>query len=300
MNITIVGLGAIGSLWGYHLHQAEHNINVWTRKKSKTVSLRLNDKPTITLTNNNLNALQQADLIIVTVKAWQVYDALTPLLPHIHQESMIILMHNGMGAIQQLANIKQPLLLATTTHGAYRPQQTQVLHTGIGKTQLGGANSLGAKCDFLQPVLQHALPDVEWLDNIEQALWTKLAINCAINPLTALFDIRNGELAAPEYQTQLQAIINEVVLVMLAEKIINSDQVASQAKQLHNTVAMVIQATANNYSSMHQDIVHQRTTEIDFITGYVVDMAKKHHISVPQNKRLYQLISQQQARFTNV
>ncbi|MGI2961143.1 2-dehydropantoate 2-reductase N-terminal domain-containing protein, partial [Vibrio alginolyticus] len=90
---------------------------------------------------------------------------------------------NGMGTAEQVEEMLSgnPVVIATTTHGAYKPNKELVMHTGQGITQVGGFNASGAHCQFLQDVMQHALPEVVWNPNINAALWTKLAINCAIN-----------------------------------------------------------------------------------------------------------------------
>ncbi|NMU82308.1 2-dehydropantoate 2-reductase, partial [Vibrio parahaemolyticus] len=88
----------------------------------------------------------------------------------------------------------------------------------------------------------------------------KLAINCAINPLTAILQCKNGELAKPEFKIQLESITQELVEVMSKEGI------AIEFRSLFDTVMQVVNATAENYSSMRQDVFHQRRTEIDFIT----------------------------------
>ncbi|KOO09902.1 2-dehydropantoate 2-reductase, partial [Vibrio xuii] len=100
------------------------------------------------------------------------------------------------GTAERIASLlpHNPLVLATTTHGAYRPAPSHVQHTGKGITQLGGYNAKGLQCQFLEQVFHHALPNSRWHPNIQEALWHKLAINCAINPLTALHQITNGEL----------------------------------------------------------------------------------------------------------
>ena len=230
----------------------------------------------------------------MTVKAWQVEGAIEPLLPYISEDTIVMLLHNGMGTAPLLeAKLPDnPLIVATTTHGAYKPSKEQVLHTGQGNTQLGGFNAKGAQCSFLADVMNHALPEVNWNPNINAALWTKLAINCAINPLTAIHQCKNGELAAPEFAIELTNITHELVAVM------NKEEIEIDFDSLHATFMQVVNATAANYSSMRQDVFHQRRTEIDFITGYLLQAAEKHHISTPENAKLYQRIKQIEQSWT--
>ncbi len=286
MNIVIIGPGAIGSLWAYHLQQAGHQLSVWSTQDKASLPLLLDTRPAITLANNHQPSLIQADLILVTVKAWQVERALTPLKPSIAPETMLVLMHNGMGTADYLLRSfsANPLLVATTTHGAYQKTRGHTFHTGHGQTQLGALNARGAQCRFLADVLNHALPSCIWNPNIEQALWQKLAINCAINPMTAVHHIANGELAAPRFTTQLKDVVSEVAAVM------NHQGFLVKADELLDSVYQVIEKTAGNYSSMHQDIHHQRRSEIEYITGYLLNMAKLGGIETPANQTLYDAI----------
>lgn len=294
MNILILGPGAVGSLWATKFKLAGHNVSLWGRSSNSEQLLQLDDNPAISFSNQHIPSVQNADLIVVTVKAWQVESAIEPLLPYISEDTIIMLMHNGMGTAPLLEAKRpdNPLIVATTTHGAYKPSKEQVLHTGQGNTQLGGFNAKGAQCDFLAEVMNHALPEVNWNPNINAALWTKLAINCAINPLTAIHQCKNGELAAPEFATELANITRELVEIM------NKEGIKVDFDSLHTTVMQVVNATAANYSSMRQDVYHQRRTEIDFITGYLLKAAEKHHISTPENAKLYQRIKQIEQSWT--
>ncbi|WP_104037313.1 2-dehydropantoate 2-reductase [Vibrio jasicida] len=294
MNILILGPGAVGSLWATKFKLAGHNVSLWGRSSNSEQLLQLDDNSAIRFSNQHIPSVRNADLIVVTVKAWQVETAIEPLLPYINTDTIIMLMHNGMGTAQlieaKLAD--NPLIVATTTHGAYKPIKEQVLHTGQGNTQLGGFNAKGVQCGFLAEVMNHALPEVNWNPNINAALWTKLAINCAINPLTAIHQCKNGELADPGFASELVNITHELVEVM------NTEQIKVDFDSLHTTIMQVVNATAANYSSMRQDVFHQRRTEIDFITGYLLKAAEKHHISTPENAKLYQRIKQIEQSWT--
>ncbi|HCE1839331.1 2-dehydropantoate 2-reductase [Vibrio parahaemolyticus] len=294
MNILILGPGAVGSLWATKFQLAGHNVSLWGRTSDSKQLLQLDDSPAINFANQHLPSVQNADLVVVTVKAWQVETAIEPLLPYINTDTIIMLMHNGMGTAPLLeAKLPDnPLIVATTTHGAYKPNKEHVMHTGQGITQVGGFNASGAQCQFLQDVMQHVLPKVVWNPNINAALWTKLAINCAINPLTALHQCKNGDLAHGDFQDTLKNITKELVEVM------NKEDIATQFDVLFETIMQVVRATSENYSSMRQDVFHQRPTEIDFITGYLLKAAEKHRINTPENLELYQRIKQIEQSWT--
>ncbi|PMN52697.1 2-dehydropantoate 2-reductase [Vibrio lentus] len=290
MNISIIGPGAIGSLWAIKLSQAGHNVSLWSRSADNSIDLSLDGQTSLSFSNNNIEKLSESDLVIFTVKAWQVEEATTPLLQYLDPDTILIFMHNGMGAVDQIATKidTHPVILATTTQAAFKPNRNNVSHTGIGQTQLGAFNLKGQQCTFLVEVLEHALPAVSWNPEIKTALWTKLAINCAINPLTGLEQIKNGELADKRFSEVLSSIIKELSKVMLAEGITCS------LDGLETSVNKVIQATAKNNSSMKQDVFYQRKTEIDFITGHLIKTARKHQIEVPVNQKLFDQVKERE------
>ncbi|ULN64867.1 2-dehydropantoate 2-reductase [Vibrio gigantis] len=291
MNITIVGPGAIGALWAIKLLQAGHNVSLWSRSSAPSVDLSLDEQTSISFSNNNIETLSTSDLVIVTVKAWQVEGAITPLLQYIDSNAILMFMHNGMGAVDNIATQinAHPIVLTTTTQAAFKSDRNNVFHTGLGQTQLGAFNLKGQQCTFLVDVLEHALPTVNWNPEIKTALWTKLAINCAINPLTGLEQIKNGELSEPRFGNTLAAIIEELTQVMQAEGI------SCSSDELETSVNKVIQATAKNNSSMKQDMFYQRRTEIDFITGYLIKTAHKHKIDVPVNQTLFTQVKEKES-----
>ncbi|MEZ8027011.1 2-dehydropantoate 2-reductase [Enterovibrio norvegicus] len=283
MHFTLVGAGAVGTLWGLKLQNAGHHVHFWTRAEQNSLTRSLESQAEQHFPANNPALLADSDCILVCVKAFQVDTALNSLLPHLHQDTPVILMHNGMGtaqsALEKLGTF--PLLLATTSQASLLLSETTIRHTGMGETRLGGINPSGKRCDFLTEVLNHALPPCAWENKIEQALWQKLAINCMINPLTGIFQIQNGELTKPEYSDQLHQLASEIALVMRAEGIdTDSDTVLQRTLSVAN-------ATATNYSSMNRDVFFKRASEIDAITGYLIHCANRHRIATPENQALY-------------
>ncbi|RML84330.1 2-dehydropantoate 2-reductase, partial [Pseudomonas syringae pv. maculicola] len=58
------------------------------------------------------------------------------------------------------------------------------------------------------------------------------------------------------------------------------------APGLHDEVLRVIQATAANYSSMYQDVLHRRRTEISYLLGYACAAAARHRSPAPYLQQL--------------
>ncbi len=297
VKITVLGAGAIGSLWAVTLKQQQHDVQVWTRSSNPEYSVKyqaLNSNPhPFLFTANSIEHLSQSDLLLVTVKSFQVEIALAPIINQIPDSCIIVIMHNGIGS-QEIIKQQLPthdILYATTSQAALKSEEL-LRHTGHGQTFIG-AMQTNTPRDFstIAELLDQALTPCKWHTDIMQPLWQKLAINCAINPLTAINQCPNGELAQAQYQSQLKQICNEVALVMTAE----GYQTTAQA--LYDQALMVIHATANNCSSMNRDVFYQRQTEIDYITGYLIRRAKQYDIAVPANQQLWQHIKSMESSY---
>ncbi|WBA18533.1 2-dehydropantoate 2-reductase [Salinivibrio kushneri] len=288
MRITLIGAGAIGTLWAVKLSQAGHHVHLITRDSADKRALNLDDT-SLTLPANQPDLLRYSDLWLVCTKSYDVQAALTPCFAHLEPETMVMLMHNGMGPHQWLIDTlpaSQPLLLATTSQGVFRAETGEYRHTGNGPTALGAGNQAGEACQFLADVLDHALPAATWQSDILESLWYKLAVNSVINPLTALHGIKNGELLKRDYAPIIDALCQELATVMRAERILAS---ATEVRQRVETVA---KATADNYSSMNRDVFYRRPTELAYITGYVLQRAQAHQISTPHHQQLHQAVQQ--------
>lgn len=226
--------------------------------------------------------------LLVMTKASQVIAALTPLAGKLDAAVPIVLLHNGMGIAEQVVEMfpHNPVIAGVTSHGAMRCGHFVFRHTGKGETWLGPINEAAKAHAALADDLATALGQAGWDEHVLARQWQKLAINCAINPLTALYKLKNGELAGPRFADVLQQICVEVADVMCAEGI------ATTAEELQRRAMTVVELTADNHSSMYQDMELGRETEIEAITGFLLSKAAKHGIAVPVNQGLYQAIKE--------
>tara|TARA_B110000091_G_C13706112_1_gene428421 strand:- start:17 stop:928 length:912 start_codon:yes stop_codon:yes gene_type:complete len=293
-KLAIIGKGAIGGLIGFKCHQLGNNYQHLLKAQQQQI-FRVTDisgvSHSLAPNTSVITKPDPFDLLILPVKAYQVMSVLEQLAPFIQPNHIIMLLHNGMGTIEQVKKKypNNPFVAATTSYGALKPDANSLIETGLGQTHLGwiGTVDKGLK-QSIEPILSALLPPSNWHQDINLALWKKLAINAVINPLTAIHNIKNGELADAKYNTQISNICFEISMIMSAL------DYSIKSTDLFENVQQVITATANNYSSMHQDLKSKRPTEIEFINGYVISKATELNIEVPHNQRLLEQIRQRE------
>lgn len=317
MNIIIVGQGAMGLLWYHHLSQlskqsqqshklsinhlltirlVEKNVEYQEATQRYSFTDRKNHTYNNTIDYAQIDDIKKADVVFLCVKSFQISSALTRLISNLKTNSAIILAHNGMGTLTELPKnlaSKHSIYTLLTTHGCLRTAPFCITHTGIGSSDLGlllGKNNL-AQQQSLTQVLNTALPKVDYHANIQVKQWLKLAINCVINPLTAINNVSNGQINHPSYQSTIITILEEIIAVAQAEGVM------LDLRELIQRVKLVAQATANNSSSMRCDVLANRRSEIDYINGYIHQLGIKHTIATPENTKIWQTVKNVEAKY---
>ncbi len=301
-NWHIIGRGAIGLLWAHQLVRLKQTVRLVLRPASPSAEPHQgaftftdihgeesNFNVHLSTYTDSSDQQQAINYLVVPLKAYDVLPAIRQIRPLINPSTVIILCHNGMGTIEQVQQMlgpNQPLLFATTTHGAYRKTPQHLIHSGLGETKMGWINppETSVENDQLSQTLEQILGPVSWHQDINTVLWQKLAINSVINPLTAIHQIKNGDLKQTRFSAQINRLCDEI------KRVTDSCGIALDYGDLIHDCYRVINNTANNYSSMNRDIAAGRRTEIDYITGYLMTQAKKHNVRVLEHSHLYRKI----------
>lgn len=287
----VLGAGAMGCLYAEALHRTGCPVTLVLRAGHADQSVPVVVEHDGTRREIQFDAITPRSVtsrishLLVATKAYDVRAAVSGVAHLLRQDCAVLLLANGMGLAEQLACDAPGLDIycGTTTEGAYAVAAWNVVHAGRGQTRIGRQGQREPPAWFGE--WAQALKPCVWDADIETALWSKLAVNCIINPLSALHGCRNGELAQrPELAAQVAALCDEVA------KISRAAGFGSVAASLHASVAGVIAGTANNRSSMLQDVMHARQTEIDYITGYLLQVAARLDIDVPLNRALLERI----------
>jgi 2-dehydropantoate 2-reductase len=292
-NILIIGTGALASLFAARLAQAGCDVIMLGTWKEGLDAIRENGIRLID-THGNENQLAvraTADPrdcsgtrhALVLVKAWQTERAAEQLKECLADDGLALTLQNGLGNRETLMQSlgRSRVALGVTTTGATLLSPGLVKAGGDGPISIERNPALGP----LEEALTSASFNIQLVDDALALIWGKLVINSAINPLTALLRVKNGELLErPTARAMMGQLARETAQVATAENIHLPfmDPVAAAEE--------VARKTAANQSSMLQDVLRGATTEIDAICGAVVKTAEKHKLSVPANWACWQLI----------
>ena len=124
-------------------------------------------------------------------------------------------------------------------------------------------------------------------ENVRGAVWGKAFYSCSLNPLGAVMECPYGELLQEPAWNIIEGIVREAFAVSAAEGIVLPQKSADEYLEFLKTKK--IPPTAAHYSSMYQDIMAKRLTEVDYINGAIVELGKKHGIPTPVNETIVNL-----------
>lgn len=302
MRICIVGAGALGSLFGGLLARAGASVCLYTPSNVEHIRAIQNSGLCIERQNSSFtvsveatttpDALKDADLVGIFVKAHQTARALEQIAPKLSQRSWVLSLQNGVGMESEILKFvpTERFLRGVTAHGATLLGPGRVRWAGVGPTKFGRwEGPLTPEIEDIITLFRRAQIETEYSDEIERLLWEKLIINCAINPLTALFDQPNGVIV---HDAELREIAGAIACEAL--RVARAHGVALTEAEAVERVETVAAKTAQNISSMLQDVRRGRPTEIEYINGAIAREGRRLGIATPLNILLVKLVKSQE------
>lgn len=303
MKITVIGSGAMGCLFGGLLAEAGQQVqllDIWPEHvqvlNAKGLSIIHDGVERVikVQATTDSSEIRETDLALIFVKHSQTEEAAKTAVRMLGNTGYILTLQNGMGNAEIIAGTtdSKRVICGTTAQGAMLLGPGQIQHSGTGKTVIGmWGLSRQPIMDVVEKVFSEAKIETSGVDDIKPVIWNKLFANVGINAITALTNIRNGQLLDLESTRHLvESVVTEAVGVARALQI-------SVAGETLTKVFNIAEATASNRSSMGQDVDAQRGTEIDAINGYIVRRAKELGIKVPVNEALTHLIKTLQGHY---
>lgn len=292
-EILIVGTGALATLFAARLSAAgtavtllggwREGLTALAQEGARLVEADGRERAYPVGVADRPEACRPAEHALVLVKAWQTGTAASRLAACLRPDGLAVSLQNGLGNRERLAAAlgAERVGLGVTTAGATLIGPGRVRPGGTGPVWLERHPRLGG----LPDALMEAGFEVRLVDDAQALVWGKLVVNAAINPLTALLRVPNGELLKrPAARRQMAALAREAAAVAAALGVrLPFDDPVAAAEQ-------VARQTAENCSSMLQDIQRGAPTEIDAICGEIVRLGERTGVATPLNRRMWEAV----------
>lgn len=292
-KIFILGAGTIGSVYGAFLSEKSDVTLVGNRThvdavNSKGLTIIGETSRTVRLNADTaIRSISERALIILTTKAYDSANAIEGIRTILRDDTVILILQNGLGNEEVVRRIvgRQIRLLRGITAVAAEFSGLGEVRYRLGETVIGqGEAAAGVVAAFKECGLPARLSE-----DFIRDLWIKLAVNCVVNPLTAILGVRNNDVIVDSLTAVRYATARECIAVAEAEGV-------DMPRDLEQAIDKRV-AGYSNFSSMCQDIMRKRRTEIDFLNGKVVELGKKHHIPTPVNEVLVGFIKYLEGRY---
>jgi 2-dehydropantoate 2-reductase len=306
MRVVIVGPGALGSVIGAQLARRGHHVTLLGRRSPHLQALREHGLRLETLDGTSEQVaiaatddpavIGAAETVIVLVKAVDTVAAMDAIRPHIRPDHLVLTLQNGLGHVEKIRSTLGTgprILVGVTSQAATRMGSGLVKHAGDGSTLVGylDERDAGNAAELARVFTDAGLPAVS-VPDIDRWIWRKLAVNAAINGLTALGGFVNGMIAS------------DTALLDAAETI--AEEVASVARAsgielggMRRVILETAVATADNRSSMLQDLDARRPTEVEAIHGAVLAAGTEVGVATPVTQVIAALIRTKERTVTS-
>lgn len=297
MRIVIVGPGALGSLFGAALTKRGHAVSLLGRQtphlqalRDQGLRLEARDRTAeqvIVSATHDPAIVSDAEALIVLVKSVDTVSALNAIRPYVSPDHIVLTLQNGLGNAERIRSVLGPgprILVGVTSQAATRLGPGWVKHAGEGPTLVGFLDERDAAAAVkLASVFADAGLAATTVPDIDRWVWQKLAVNTAINGLTAVGNFPNGTIVTTPSLLDAAEIIAEEVASTAYE-------IGIELGGMRRAILETATATKDNRSSMLQDLDAGRPTEVAAIHEAVLKAAEEAGIATPATRVVAALI----------
>src|SRR3989344_6088896 len=285
MKIIILGAGGIGSMAGALLSRENDVLLVGREAHADKINkdgLKISgciNKNFKVKAATEIVEMDEGTLVILCTKVVDSEAAIKKIRHLIKKNNIILCLQNGLGSEDIVKGIvKCKVIRGITTAGTTFLEAGKVSCSNIGDIFIKQSDVSEKICRIFKKAGLPAQVD----KNIKERIWKKTIVNCVMNPLTAIFGVKNGALLKDT--GLIMPIIDELLAV--AEK----EDLKFDRRETFSMVIKIIKDSAENKSSMLQDILKGKKTEVNFLNGKIIELAEKHKINVPANKMLFSMV----------
>lgn len=307
MNILVIGAGAVGIGLAASLASQDASVSIYARGETAR-TIRKNGIRRVGLFEHieieniqvyeDYNEIPESnfDYIIIASKTTaneNISDNLNNHRNILKENGKILIVQNGFGNDEPYLRYfpKKQVFCARIITGFARPERhISEVTVYTEPIQLGSLQDQDPGClQEIADLITASGIECEVTDEVDKYLWAKMLYNCALNPLGAVLDVTYGELTENPYTLEIMNnILDEIFEVIKASPYSTFWDNSDDYKDIF--YSKLVPDTYNHYSSTHHDIQNHIKTEIDSLTGKVIQLADDYNIDVSTNKIIYNLI----------
>lgn len=296
-NVVIVGAGAMGGVFGALL--AETGTSTTLVDANRQLVDAINERG-ITLVGPDGErtirvpatttpaSLGAPDAVLFFVKCHHTEAAVEAARPMMVDGTRAVTLQNGWGNADVLARAygKERVVVGVTYTSATTAERAIIRTSGPARTVLGPLAGDESVSDPVVRTLEGAGFPVEHTTDVLTEVWKKLILNAATLPTAALAGLTAGELATEEHMRWLvDAAAAEAVAVG------NALGFSIELEERLDSIHSVLERVGSGKGSMVQDVEAGRPTEIDVISGAVLQKAEERGLETPITRSLYALVT---------
>lgn len=302
MRVAILGTGALGCVFAARLAAVAEVwvLGTWREAieliRERGIRIHETDDSTcdyrVTGAADSPAEAPVCDFAILLVKSYQTERAAAWAAQLLVPGGLAITLQNGLDNGEKLAYAvgDERTAIGVNYVGAINAGPAEARFIVSLTSYIGGRPANRDRCVVAAQLLTASGLRTEVVPDIEGRVWQKAIINAAINPLTALWRVSNGELlSTPERREIAAHLAREAHTVAITKGL------APPVDDPLAAVAEICDASQTNHSSMLQDIERGRPTEIDSINGVIVEEGRRLGVPAPYNEMVWKLVRAMQA-----
>lgn len=280
-RVIICGLGALGLTYANKLKDvcelkilADENRIANYKKKPLTLN-----GESVELNYITPEESWDADLIIISTKSLGLSSAIEGIKNFVSNETIIISLINGVSSEEEIKKVYDCKVVKSyfIGHSAMKVANN-VLQDGVGKIVIEKNNKL-------EHFFQKTNIDFEIVEDINYSQWIKLGVNVVLNQLSAIYEKNVGDLKRLEnFYLLASNLVSEVKQVAFFHGIRNLENFEDDVFDSIDLIA------DDGKTSMLQDVLAKRKTEVEIFSGEIIKLANEYGISVPYNEDVYNKI----------
>lgn len=292
-EVVVLGAGAIGSFYGALLSRVADILLVGDKSHVETV--RTNGLAVSGLVEGRFmleataepSEFPDGSLVLLTTKAYDLYAAVISARGLLKPGNVILILQNGLGNEELVRGLVDP---RTEVVRGLVSSGVEFLYPGRIEVKLLGETVLPntITCERIKWLFESCGLETRLAERMDLEIWRKLVLNCVVNPLTAIFRVPNREIASDSLEDIRRCIVEECIRVAAKEGVTLEPSLADEVTEAA--------ASYKNISSMCQDLIKGKRTEIDFLNGRISELGKMHGVQTPVNDVLTSLIRYMEGR----